>query len=372
MSYFFLDDYQNMESYIPGEQPRDREYIKLNANESSIPPSPKVLDAISKAQINKMAYYSDPHCTHLRESIGEAYGFPLEQVFVGNGADEVIGFCMMSFFRPGMKICFPDITYDFYRTYAKTYQLDFEQFPLKDDLTLCIDDYVNSDRDVILANPNNPTGKVISIEEIERIVAENPKRMVIIDEAYVDYGSQSCIPLVHRYSNLVVIQTFSKSRNLAGARIGFAISSPDIIADMNKIKFSFNPFNMSTITMAAGVAAILDQDYFKTCIKTILENRTYFEEKLTNMGFEIVKTHTNFTFTTHPKLDAGKMCRALKKHGILVRHFPVDRIDNYLRITIGTRKEMSEVISKISEIMSSSQVYLDKPRELLECLGESR
>ena len=227
MSYFFLDEYENMEPYIPGEQPKDRAYIKLNANESSLPPSPKVLEAISQNQINGMAHYSDPHC-------------------------------MLSFFKPGMKVCFPDITYDFYRTYAKTYQLDYEQIPLREDLTICADDYVNTDRDVILANPNNLTRLALPVSEIERIVAKNPKRMVIIDEASVDYGNESCISLVPKYSNLVVVQTFSKSRNLAGARIGFAISSKEIIEDMNKIKFTFNPFNMSSLAIAALTAAVLD------------------------------------------------------------------------------------------------------------------
>ncbi len=359
MSYFFLDEYENMETYIPGEQPNDQEYIKLNANESSLAPSPKVLEAISEAQIKGMAHYSDPHCMELRKSIGEVYGFGPDQVFVGNGADEVLGFCMLSFFKPGMKVCFPDITYDFYRTYAKTYQLDYEQFPLREDLTVDVEDYINTDRDVILANPNNPTGLAISVEDIERIVAKDPKRMVIIDEAYVDYGTESCISLVPKYSNLVVIQTFSKSRNLAGARIGFAISSKEIILDMNKIKFTFNPFNMSAITMAAGTAAVLDQEYFKTCIDTVVSNRIYFEEELKKLGFEVVETCTNFTFARCSQVDAGIMCKELKKRGILVRHYDNSRIKEYLRITIGTREEMEQVVKNITEIMESMYACLN-------------
>lgn len=184
MSYFFLDEYKNMEAYVPGEQPKDRQYIKLNANESSLPPSPKVMEAMSIAQINGMSHYSDPHCTELRRAIGAAFGFGYDQVFVGNGADEVLGFCMLAFFKPGMKVCFPDITYDFYRTYAKTYRLDYEQFQIREDMTVDVEDYINTERDVILANPNNPTGLSLPVSEIERIVAKNPHRMVIIDEAY--------------------------------------------------------------------------------------------------------------------------------------------------------------------------------------------
>ncbi len=350
MSYFFLDEYEHMESYVPGEMPKDREYLKLNANESSYPPSPKVLEAMNSTEVKSMAHYSDPHCMELRKAIGEEYGFPAEQVFVGNGADEVLGFCMMSFFKPGMKVCFPDITYDFYRTYATTYRLNFVQFPLKKDLSIDVEDYVHTDRDVILANPNNPTGKAIPVSDIERIVAQDPKRMVIIDEAYVDYGNESCVDLVRKYSNLVVIQTFSKSRNMPGARIGFAISSADIISDMNKIKFAFNPFNMSTLAIVGGAAAIQDKDYFHRCINEVERVREMFEDALEDMGFGVIRTTTNFAFFHCPDVPAKVLCRELKKSGILVRHYSDQRINEYLRITIGTEEEMKQVLLKLGEI----------------------
>ncbi len=351
MSYFFLNEYDNMEVYIPGEQPHDRKYIKLNANESSMPPSPKVLEAINRAQLNSMGQYSDPHCMELREAIGKIYGFGADQVFVGNGADEVLGFCMLSFFRPGMKVCFPDITYDFYRTYAKTYQLDYEQFPLKDDFTINVEDYVKTDRDVILANPNNPTGQAISVADIERIVAANPKRMVIIDEAYVDYGTESCVELVRKYPNLVVVQTFSKSRNMAGARIGFAISTKEIIGDMNKIKFTFNPFNMSSFAIEAGTAAVSDTEYLQKCVNQIIHNRESFEDEMEKLGFEVIRTCTNFAFMKIHGMEAAALGKELKKRGILVRHYPTERLHEYLRITIGTEEEMAEVVRNIREIM---------------------
>ena len=354
MSYFFLDEYKNMEAYVPGEQPKDRQYIKLNANESSLPPSPKVMEAMSIAQINGMSHYSDPHCTELRRAIGAAFGFGYDQVFVGNGADEVLGFCMLAFFKPGMKVCFPDITYDFYRTYAKTYRLDYEQFPIREDMTVDVEDYINTERDVILANPNNPTGLSLPVSEIERIVAKNPHRMVIIDEAYVDYGNESCLPLVQKYDNLVVVQTFSKSRNMPGARIGFAISSKGIIEDMNKIKFTFNPFNMSSLAIAGGTAAIKDQEYFHKCVAEVIRIREEFEDELSELGFEVIRTTTNFTFFKPRGISAKKMTEELRDRGILVRHYEEEKIKDYIRITIGTKLEMEIVLNNIKEIAAVS------------------
>ncbi len=350
MSYFLLDDYANMEPYLPGEQPEGK-WIKLNANESALPPSPAVLKILNEAEYEGMGFYSDPHCHKLRQAIGEVYGFDEKNVFVGNGADEVLAFCMMSFFRKGMKIAFPDITYDFYRTYATTYNLDFTQFPLNDDFTINVDDYVDYDGDVILANPNNPTGIAISVSEIERIVKKNPERMVIIDEAYVDYGNESCIPLVRKYDNLLVVQTFSKSRNMAGARIGFAIANEDMITDMNKIKFAFNPFNMSSLAIEAGAAAARDVDYWQKCIHQVCDVRDAFEKDLKKLGFDVINTTTNFTFITHPHFSATYLFKELKKRHILVRHYDTPRINNYLRITIGSFDVMLKVLYDIKEIV---------------------
>ncbi len=249
-----------------------------------------------------------------------------------------------------MKVCFPDITYDSYRTYATTYRLDFKQFPLKKDLSICVEDYIDTDRDVILANPNNPTGKAIPVCKIERIVARDPKRMVIIDEAYVDYGNESCVSLVNKYPNLVVIQTFSKSRNMPGARIGFAISSTDIINDMNKIKFAFNPFNMSSLAIAGGTAAIHDREYFQICVGEVERVRELFEDGLEEMGFGVLRTTTNFAFFHCPDMPAVQICKELKKRGILVRHYNDRRIHDYLRITIGTEQEMKRVLLEIKDI----------------------
>ncbi|MET1249959.1 histidinol-phosphate transaminase [Sporolactobacillus sp. STCC-11] len=351
MSYFLCDEFQKMEPYIPGEQPKDQAYIKLNANESSLPPSPRVFDAVSQSRIRGMGHYADPHCKQLRKAIGDVYGVNADRVFVGNGADEVLGFCFMSFFSPRMKLCFPDITYDFYRTYAKTNRIDFEQIPLDADFHVNVEDYIATDRDIVLANPNNPTGLALSVSDIERIVAVRPKRLVIIDEAYIDYGNESCIPLTEKYANLIVVQTFSKSRNLAGARIGFAIASKEIIEDMNKIKFTFNPFNMSALALAAGSAAVQDTAYLEKCVHSVLATRVRVQNALEKMNFFVAEPHANFLFVSHPYISGGKLCKMLKERGILVRHYNEARIRDYVRITIGTDREMDKVLQQLHEIL---------------------
>ena len=354
MSYFLCDEFKEMEPYVPGEQPKDRKYIKLNANESSMAPSPKVLEAVSYDRIVSMGHYSDPHCTKLREAIADVYHVTKEQVFVGNGADEVLGFCFMSFFSPRMKLCFPDITYDFYRTYAKTNRIDFEQFPVGEDFKIKIEDYMNTDRDIVIANPNNPTGFALSLTEMEMIIASKPNRMVIVDEAYIDYGNESCVPLVEKYSNLVVVQTFSKSRNLAGARIGYAIASRELIEDMNKIKFTFNPFNLSELTLAAGTASVQDTDYLKQCVGTVIQNRDMTRKAMEEMGFYVLPSTTNFLMAKHKKMEGKTLSLRLKEEGILVRHYEEDRISDYIRITIGTREEMEIVIGVMKKIVGGT------------------
>lgn len=351
MSYFLCDEFRDMEPYIPGEQPKDRAYIKLNANESSIPPSPRVLEAVSQGCIQGLGHYSDPHCMQLRNAIGDVYGVSADRVFVGNGADEVLGFCFMSFFSPRMKLCFPDITYDFYRTYAKTNRIDVEQMPLDADFHVNVEDYIATDRDIVLANPNNPTGLALSVSEIEQIVAAKPSRLVIIDEAYVDYGNESCIPLTEKYTNLIVVQTFSKSRNLAGARIGFAIAAKEIIEDMNKIKFTFNPFNMSDFALAAGSAAVQDTAYLEKCVRSVLATRLRVQKELEKMKFFVADPHANFLFVSHSDISGGELSQLLKARGILVRHYDEARVRDYVRITIGTDEEMNEVLKNLREIL---------------------
>jgi histidinol-phosphate aminotransferase len=356
MSIFLVDEYKEMEPYVPGEQPKDKLYIKLNANETSLPPSPKVFEAISKSEIWNMSYYADPHCHEFRKAVASVYGVTEEEVFVGNGADEVLSFVLMSFFRRGMKIYFPDITYGFYRTYAKTYGLDMEEIPVKDDFSIDINDYMDLEGDIIFANPNNPTGKAIPIADIEKLVKKNPKRMVIVDEAYADYWGETCLPLATKYPNLVVVRTFSKSRNMAGTHIGFAIASKEIIADMNSIKFSFNPFNLNSVTMAAGIAAVKDTYYLDKCINRIVTNREQFKSDLEKLGFHVIPSKANFVFCYHDAISSSELCEKLKEEGILTRHFADEKLDKYLRITIGTEQEMAVVLIAIKEILAEVKV----------------
>lgn len=351
MSVFLVDEYKEMEPYIPGEQPKDKPYIKLNANETSMPPSPKVFEAISKSEIWRMGYYADPNCYEFREAVAEAYKVSREEVFVGNGADEVISFCLMSFFRPGMRIYFPDITYGFYRTYAKTYRLDMVEIPVKEDFSIDIEDYMDVDGDIIFANPNNPTGLMVSVADIERLVKANPERMVIIDEAYIDYADESCISIATKYPNLVVVRTFSKSRNMAGTHVGFAVASKDIIEDMNKIKFSFNPFNMNSITMVAGIASMKDEEYLKECVGKTIEVRENTKIELEKLGFHVIPSKANFLFIYHDTIESKEICKKLKEQGILTRHFSDERLYKYLRITMGTKSEMEVVLITMKEIL---------------------
>lgn len=355
MSIFLVDEYKKMEPYVPGEQPKDKPYIKLNANESTLPPSPKVFEAISKKEVWNMSYYADPHCHSFRQAVAEAYGVSEDEVFAGNGADEVLSFVLMSFFRRGMKIYFPNITYGFYRTYAKTYGLDMEEIPVKKDFSIDINDYMDLEGDIILANPNNPTGLTIPVAEIEKLVQKNPERMIIIDEAYADYSGETCLPLATKYPNLVVVRTFSKSRNLAGLHIGFAIACKEIVADLNSIKFSFNPFNLNSLTLAAGVAAMKDSYYYDSCVKKIVANREHTKSELEKLGFEVIPSKANFVFCKHSAIPSEELCKKLREEGILTRHFADPELLDYLRITIGSEQEMEVVLIAIREILEEQK-----------------
>ncbi|BCN31370.1 histidinol-phosphate transaminase [Anaeromicropila herbilytica] len=351
MSKFLLEKYKNMVAYIPGEQPKDRAYIKLNANETSMKPSPKVLEVLKSSRMNGLGHYADPDAKELRTAIAELNDVAMNQVFVGNGSDEVLGFLFLAYFNEQSKICYPDITYGFYQVFAKTFGINGKQIPLKEDFTVDVDAYVKTNRHVILANPNAPTGYYLPVSEIERIVVSNPNRLVVIDEAYIDYGNESCIPLTKKYDNLIVVHTMSKSKNLAGAHIGYCIASEKLIEDLNGIKYSFNPYSMNDITIAIGTAAIKDTAYYKKCIQEIINNREYTKCELERYGFTVLDSATNFIFVTHPNLHAREYNAKLREHGILARYFDSERIQNYLRITIGTRQEMEQVIMVTSLIL---------------------
>lgn len=351
MSSFISQRFSEIEPYVPGEQPQDMEYIKLNTNESPYPPSPLVIKALSDRENEKLRLYPDPNAQQLVNEISSYYHIAPEQVFVGNGSDEVLALIFMTFCDQDKEICFPDITYSFYPVYANLYGLRQNQIPVRDDFSVDVEDYSNCGKNVILANPNAPTAMSLPIKDIEKILKTNPDNLIIIDEAYVDFGGESCVSLIDKYDNLMVVQTFSKSRSLAGSRLGFAISSKEIIEDLNKIKFSFNSYTINRLSMLAGVAAVQDADYFKQCTKCIVLERESIKLSLKKLGFTVTNSLANFLFAKPPRISGKEYYLELKKKGILVRHFDKERISDYVRITIGTHKQMKKFIEATKEII---------------------
>ena len=357
MSKFLIDKFYNLEAYVPGEQPKDQKYIKLNTNEAPYPASPNVVKAIDKSLVAGLNLYCDPDTTELTQTIADFYGVDFNEVFIGNGSDEVLSLIMMAFIDEKSKVCFPDITYGFYRVFSKSFDLDAKEIPIKDDFTIYINDYINCDRNIIIANPNAPTGLVLTHEEIEKIVASNKNIVVVIDEAYVDFGSKSCVDLIKKYDNLIIVQTFSKSRNLAGARVGFAIASKEIIEDLNKIKFSITPYNINTMSQIAAIEAIKDNGYFEECNNKVIDTRERIKKELKNLGFKVTDSKTNFIFVTHDSISGEKYHNELRKFGVLTRHFKNKRINEYVRISIGTDKDMDKVVEITKKILSEINDY---------------
>ena len=350
MSRFFSEKYASLTPYTPGEQPKDMQYVKLNTNESPFPPSPGVLSAVAR-ECGKLQLYSDPESTALRQRIAEIYGVKPAQVIVSNGSDEVLNFAFMAFADKARPLAFPDITYGFYPVFAQLNNIPYEEIPLKADFSIDPADYTGIHKTIVIANPNAPTGLCLSLSEIEEIVKSNPNNVVIIDEAYVDFGGESAVALVDKYDNLLVTQTFSKSRSMAGARLGFGIGSKALIADLNTIRYSTNPYNVNRMTEFAGVAALNENGYYMANCETIMENRAWTTEALTNLGFTVLPSRANFVFIKHEKLDGEKLYLALKQRGILVRHFTKARIRDFNRITIGTKAQMETLITAIEEIL---------------------
>ncbi|MEN6419064.1 MAG: histidinol-phosphate transaminase [Clostridiaceae bacterium] len=351
MSRFFSEKFALLSPYTPGEQPRDQQYVKLNTNESPFPPSPGVLSAVAKESA-RLNLYCDPECTLLRQSAAELYGVQPENVLPVNGSDEALYFTFLAFGDGAHPFAYPEISYGFYPVLAKLAHVPAHEIPLKSDFTVDVRDYLNIAEHIVLANPNAPTGVCLSVGEIERLVRANPGRLVVIDEAYIDFGGESCVPLVHKYDNLLVIQTFSKSRSLAGARLGFAIGCEELIRDLNTIKYSINPYNVNRMTQAAGVAAIQDGDYYAANAQTIIRTREQTACALERLCFTVLSSRANFLFTASDTVDGETLYRELKARGVLVRHFTKPLIKNFCRITIGTDGQMEILLSRIQEILS--------------------
>jgi histidinol-phosphate aminotransferase len=342
--------FATLESYVPGEQPKTMQYIKLNTNESPFPPSDKVLDAVAE-QSKVLQLYSDPDATALVNQAAEVYGVKPSQLLMTNGSDEILNFAFMAFGDQEHPFVFPALTYGFYPVFAQVNGIPYREIPLQDDFSINPTDYHNVNANIVIANPNAPTGLTLSLEEIEGIVKSNSDHVVIIDEAYVDFGGESAITLVDKYDNLLVTRTFSKSYSMAGARLGFGVANEALIQDMNTIKFSTNPYNVNRMTMAAGVAALEINDYYMENCRTIVEVRGWTKEKLESLGFTVTDSKANFLFAAHPKYSGEKLYLKLKERGILVRHFSREDIKEYNRITIGTKEQMEAFVRETTDLL---------------------
>lgn len=349
MSRFLNQCYQSLEAYTPGEQPRDMRYIKLNTNESPYPPAPSVVEAMTREQVELLRLYSDPTARTLKEKLAKLYDVEPENVFLSNGSDEVLNFAFMAF--GGKGAVFPDISYGFYEVYGGLYGIDYEKIPLKADFSVDYRDYCGKGKLVVIANPNAPTGMSIPVWQIEEIVKSNPETVVLIDEAYVDFGGQTALPLIQKYDNLLVTRTFSKSRCLAGGRLGYAFADSRLIADLEKIKFSTNPYNINRLTLRLGEATVDAEDYYREKCREIIRTRIWTAEKLQKLGFQVLPSQTNFLFAGTPKMDGMALYLELKNRGILVRHFGNPRIDRFNRITIGTPEQMAAFTDTVKEVL---------------------
>lgn len=399
MSRFLSKASESLLPYTPGEQPQGRKFIKLNTNECPYPPSPKVAEAIlagyeeiaagcgtagaagraekadcgrdaGATEAGKMAekaaqimppelanlrLYSDPEERVLIEAIAAHYGVGTNQVIAGNGSDEILGFAFRAFCDSEAPLQFADLTYGFYPALCGLYGIPFRVVPLEEDFTLNIEPYKNCGNNVIIANPNAPTGMNLPLSAIEEVAASNPDRVVMVDEAYVDFGGESCVKLLPKYENLVIIQTFSKSRSLAGARVGFAIANPELIADMNRIKYSFNPYNVNRLSILAGAAAMRDWDYTKECTGRICKTREKTTEALRALGFTVLDSKTNFIFAKSGDMPGKVYFDGLREAGILVRRWDSERIKDYVRISIGSEEEMETFVEETKKLVEAAR-----------------
>ncbi len=351
MNKFWSDIANKITPYTAGEQPKDKKYIKLNTNENPYSPSPKVLDAIKYAADDSLKLYPDPKCDDLRETIADYFGLDKEQIFVGNGSDEILAFSFLAFFNPDDAILFPDITYSFYPVYADLFNIDYKCVALDDDFNIPIKLFSQKNGGIIISNPNAPTGIALPVSSIETILKNNTQKAVIIDEAYIDFGGESAYSLINKYENLLVVRTFSKANSLAGLRIGFAMGNSNLIAALEAIKNSINSYTVDRLAIAGAIEAIKDKDYFEKTTAKIINTREVVVKKLKNLGFKVLDSKANFIFISHPEISAIKLFTELRKKGILVRYFDKEKIDNYLRVSIGTIEDMERLIYEINDII---------------------
>ena len=349
MSRFLKEQLQALDAYTPGEQPRDMQYIKLNTNESPYPPAPSVVEAMNAEQVELLRLYSDPTARGLKEKLAELYAVKPENVFVSNGSDEILNFAFLAFGEDG--VVFPEISYGFYEVFCDLYALEQEKIPLQADFSLDHREYCGKNKMVVIANPNAPTGMSISLGQIEEILKSNSDNVVVIDEAYVDFGGETALPLLEAYDNLLITRTFSKSRCLAGGRLGYGFGSAEIIADLEKIKYSTNPYNVNRLTLLLGEKTVEAEPYYREKCAEIIDTRNWTKLQLESLGFTVLPSQTNFVFAKTDKMDGGELYEKLKSRGILVRHFSNPKISQYNRITIGTKEQMEILIATLKEVL---------------------
>ncbi|MDK9714237.1 MAG: histidinol-phosphate transaminase [Sulfuritalea sp.] len=353
MSRFWSDVVKGLTPYVPGEQPKLANLVKLNTNENPYGPSPRALEAIRAATGESLKLYPDPNAEALKLAIGKHHGIDARNVFVGNGSDEVLAHIFLGLLKQSRPILFPDISYSFYPVYCGLYQVNYETVPLADDFSIRIGDYAKPNGGIIFPNPNAPTGCLVSLAEIERLLQANPDSVVVIDEAYVDFGGESAIPLTTRYPNLLVVQTLSKSRSLAGLRVGFAVGHVDLIEALERVKNSFNSYPLDRLAIAGAVAAIEDREYFDKTCQAVIATREKLVGDLKALGFEVLPSAANFIFARHPQHDAQESALALRRRSIIVRHFRQPRIEQFLRITVGTDEQCAVLVATLKEVFAA-------------------
>lgn len=352
MSQYWSKLVHSLTPYVPGEQPKINDLIKLNTNENPYGPSPKVIAALLKEASDNLRLYPDPNSDALKQAIAENHGLNVNQVFVGNGSDEVLAHVFNALLKHDKPVLFPDITYSFYPVYCGLYEIAFETVPLNDAFEIKVEDYFKPNGGIIFPNPNAPTGRLVSFSDIERLLSQNSKSVVVIDEAYVDFGGESAVELVNRYPQLLVTHTLSKGRSLAGLRVGYAVGHPDLIDALHRVKDSFNSYPLDRFAQAGAVAAIQDQAYFEDCCQRVIKTRGTVVDSLQRLGFEVLPSGANFIFARHPSHDAEYLSASLREQKIIIRHFKKPaRIDQFLRITIGTDAECQSLITALENII---------------------
>ncbi len=355
MSRFQTPNLKDLVPYVPGEQPREQLLLKLNTNESPFPPSEGVKQAVA-AESERLQLYSDPTCLRLREALGAFLGVDPDEILMTNGSDQILALAFSSFGDAETPFVCPSLTYGFYPVLAGLYHIPYETIPLRDDFTIDPAQYEGLHKNIAFANPNAPTGCALSAAEVERIVAANPDRVVIVDEAYVDFGGETVVPLIHKYDNLLVTRTFSKSYSLAGARLGYGVGNRDLINDLNTLKYATDPYAVNRMTAAAGIAALQDHAYYRANCDAIMQTRAEAKAALEALGFCVADSRANFLFASHPDMDGEALYKALRGRGILVRHFDDPAIHNYNRITVGTREQMQQLLAAAETILKEGKV----------------